>query len=145
MLPLLAMFSAGALLSIQAGVNARLRVTLGSPLWAALGSFFVGMVALVAVCLAARLPWPDARRIAAAPAWIWIGGLFGATYLTLSAAFATRLGATALIAAVVSGQLVCSVVLDHFGWAGFSVQRLTATRAIGVLLLGVGAALVRSR
>lgn len=145
MLPLLAMFGAGALLSIQAGVNARLRGELGSPLWAALGSFTVGTLALLVVCVVARLPWPDLPRVGRAPGWIWTGGVLGAIYLTLSAAFAARLGATVLIAAVVAGQLVCSVLLDHFGWAGFAVQRLTVTRAVGAALLAAGVVLVRLR
>lgn len=33
---------------------------------------------------------------------------------------ARELGAASLTALVVTGQLVCSVVLDHFGWVGFT-------------------------
>ena len=50
---------------------------------------------------------------------------------------ARELGAATLTAAVVTGQLVCSVVLDHFGLLGFEVHPVNAGRVIGcVLLLG---------
>jgi transporter family-2 protein len=57
-------------------------------------------------------------------------------------AAAPRLGALNLFAAVIFGQLVCSVLLDHFGVL-FRHHELTAGRVAGVVLLGTGVALVR--
>ena len=56
-----------------------------------------------------------------APWWSWIGGLFGATYGLTAILLASRMGAATLTALVVTGQLICAVVLDHFGWLGFDV------------------------
>ena len=45
------------------------------------------------------------------------------------------LGATAL---VVTGQLVCSVLLDHFGWLGFTEHAAGIGRIVGCLLMLAG-------
>jgi transporter family-2 protein len=57
-------------------------------------------------------------------------------------AAAPRLGALNLFAAVIFGQLVCSVALDHFGVL-YKEHGLSAGRIAGVLLLAAGVALVR--
>jgi transporter family-2 protein len=43
---------------------------------------------------------------------------------------------------VVTGQLICSVVLDHFGLLGFELHAVNAGRAVGCLLLLAGFALI---
>ena len=57
-------------------------------------------------------------------------------------AAAPRLGALNLFAAVIFGQLFCSVLLDHFGVL-YREHALSAGRIAGVVLLGAGVALVR--
>ena len=57
-------------------------------------------------------------------------------------AAAPRLGALNLFAAVIFGQLLCSVVLDHYGVL-YREHSLSAGRLAGVLLLAAGVALVR--
>jgi transporter family-2 protein len=39
---------------------------------------------------------------------------------------------------VVTGQLVCSVVLDHFGWVGFTEHAAGIGRILGCLLMMAG-------
>ena len=46
------------------------------------------------------------------------------------------------MALVVTGQLLCSVLLDHFGWVGFEIHPAGWGRIIGCLLLVAGFALV---
>ena len=53
-----------------------------------------------------------------------------------------RLGALNLFAAVIFGQILCSVVLDHYGVL-YKEHSLSAGRLAGVVLLGAGVALVR--
>lgn len=53
-----------------------------------------------------------------------------------------RIGAVALVGWVIAGQLLMSVVLDHFGLAGFAVHPVSTLRVLGVVLLIAGAALV---
>ncbi len=133
---------AGALMPVQAGVNARLRLHLGDPLLASLVSFCVGTVALLCFILATRTPWPGLAAAASAPWWSWFGGAFGAFFVAVTVILAYKLGATGLMAWIIAGQLVASVLLDHTGAIGFAVHEISWQRMAGVLLLFAGAVLV---
>ena len=80
----------------------------------------LGVVLLVAVTFAARIPWPSLPTLAGTPWWAWAGGALGALYAVAAVLLARELGAATLMSLVVTGQLICSVVLDHFGWVGFT-------------------------
>jgi transporter family-2 protein len=145
-LALLAAFAlvAGALLSVQTGVNAQLRGAVGHPALAALTSFLVGTVALALYAGSLRLPLPGGSAWGA-PWWVWTGGLLGAIYVAGAIVVAPRLGAGLFVGLVVAGQLLAALVLDHFGWLGFPVQSITPWRLAGAVLLIAGAALVGKR
>ncbi len=140
---LLFALAAGAMIPFQAGVNAQLATRLGSPIGAAFVSFLVGTAALLAVAALVWRPVPSPSVLGDAPWWIWLGGLLGAFYVAGSIVAAPRLGAAALIAAVVAGQAVASLAVDHFGWVGFREHPVTVGRLAGLLLLAAGVALVR--
>lgn len=133
---------AGALMPVQAGINARLRDYLGEPLMASLVSFVVGTLALLAFILATRTPWPAMAAVSAAPWWTWIGGSLGAFFVAVSVILAFKLGATGLMAWIIAGQLLASVLIDHTGAIGFAVREASWQRLAGVGLLLVGAVLV---
>ena len=133
----------GFLLPLQAGVNAQLRVALGHPLVAAVASFIVGTIGLFACTLLIRAPWPGTGAVAATPWWLWTGGLLGAIYILLAIVLAPQLGAATLIALVVGGQMLSSLVLDHFGVAGYSVHPINLARVLGAVLVIVGVVLIQ--
>ncbi len=131
------------MLPFQAGINARLAAFVDSPVRAALVSFAVGTVALLALTLAFFRGWPGAVRLAEAPWWAWLGGLLGAFYVAGSIVVAPRLGAVTLVAVLLAGQGVASLLVDHFGWVGFDEQPVTLGRVVGLALLASGVALIR--
>ena len=57
--------AAGASFATQAAVNASLRAGLGSPAWAAFVSYAGGTLAMLAVLLATRAPWPGEASVSA--------------------------------------------------------------------------------
>ena len=134
---------AGALLPIQAGVNLQLRVVLGHPLTATLVSFVVGSVGLAALIGALRVPVPIGAAWERSEWWHWIGGLLGAVYIVATIVVAPRLGAATLVAALVAGQMIASLVLDHFGWVGFPVHHIDPWRLAGAALIVGGVVLVQ--
>jgi transporter family-2 protein len=140
---LLFAFVAGAMIPFQAGVNAHLAHWVNSPIRAALASFVVGGIALLVLAAFVFKPLPSAQRLTAAPWWVWIGGLFGAFYVAGSIVTAPKLGAATLIALVVAGQTVASLLIDEFGWVGFAERHVTPGRIVGMLLVLCGVALVR--
>lgn len=145
---ILLMVMAGAGLAAQIVVNAQLRVVAASALWAANICFAVsmaaGLAALAVAAVFARAPLP-APALWRAPWWVWLGGLAGAVYVLLAILLARRLGAAVLSAAGILGQLGASILIDQYGWFGAPMHRVSAARALGVVLLAVGVALIRWR
>ena len=136
LLALLFALIAGALISLQFGVNAALRGFLGgNAFFATLISYAVGTVASLSCLLALRPALPAWNRVAAVPWWTWTGGAIGVGYVTASVLLAPKLGATRLIVLVVAGQLFASVLLDHFGLLGYAVRPLNLWRVLGCVLL----------
>jgi transporter family-2 protein len=133
---------AGAALPTQIGINNTLRTGIGSPIFAAVISFIVGSLSLLAVALATRSPWPSMQAISRLPAWVWLGGVFGAYYVATAIFTAPRLGAANLITLTIAGQLFMSLALDHFGLIGYAQHSINVWRTVGALLLVAGAALI---
>ena len=140
---LLVCLLAGALMPLQAGVNAQLARWVGHPVTASLVSFAVGTLALFAYAAATRPQLPPLAGLASAPWWVWVGGVFGSVFVTAAAAFAPRLGAATFISVTIAGQVLVSILLDHFGAVGFAARPVTPLRLLGALLLVGGVLLVR--
>jgi transporter family-2 protein len=140
---LLFAFAGGMVLPFQAGVNTQLADWLHSPVRAAFVSFFVGTVVLLAAAALVFKPLPSWGRVGDAPWWVWVGGALGAFYVAAAIVTAPRLGAATLVALVVAGQALASLVVDQFGWVGFETKHVSVGRAVGMVLVGAGAALVR--
>ncbi len=136
---------AGCLVGMQAPVNSRLARSLGESLPAALISFLVGTLALVIVTGVSKNGVSSIRNVANAPWWALVGGLFGAAYVTVAILTVRTLGASGLTAAVITGQLAMSVVIDRFGLLGISKQPVGLDRILGLVLLVAGVALVVRR
>jgi len=140
---LLLALAAGVLLPVQAGVNAQLRSVVGSPLTAALVSFLVGTAGLGTAAVILRAPTALGAAWAVSPWWFWIGGLIGALYVVATIVLAPRLGAATLVAAVVAGQMIASLLLDQYGLLGFPTHPMNGLRVLGAALVIVGVILVQ--
>lgn len=133
---------AGGATALQAPTNARLMTAVGSPVNAAFVSFLVGTVALglLALVMQAR---PDGAAMRAMPAWAWVGGLYGAIFVVAATWGVPRLGAALTITLMVAGQLLISVLLDHFGALGVPRQPINWGKFGGVVLVILGVVMVR--
>lgn len=141
---LLALF-AGSLMPVQAGINLQLRDTAmgGDSSLAALVSFAVGTLGLAAWCLVMRIPLPAWADLAQTRAWHWSGGLLGAFFVTATILLAPRLGAATMLALLAAGQMLASMLLDHYGLLGYPVHEASPMRLLGAALIVAGVALVR--
>jgi len=141
--PLLGML-AGAFIAIQAPINAALGKGLGQPVAAAAISFLSGAIILglvAAIVAQAQGQWPNWR--VPAPWLFVIGGLLGGAYVTISVILAPRIGAAALMAFLVAGQLLAGLLLDRIGFLGLALRELSAGRLAGAAMLLAGALLIR--
>ncbi len=137
--------AAGTMLPLQAVLNARLARPMDSSLWAAAISGAVTTVTLVIIGLAISRGLPRSEGSADLPPWAWAGGLWGAVALTAMTAAAPRLGAATMIAMVVTGQVLFSLIVDKYGLFGAAAYPLTARRVIAACLLLAGALLYVKR
>ena len=129
---------AGACIATQAAANGKFRLNIGSPLYAAFFSICGTVVTAIAAMLAVRPAAPSADALRQAPWWNWIGGPLGAIIVLAGAALVSELGAALFIALVVAGQLVCSLLLDHFALLGLPEQPITPGRVLGAGLVLAG-------
>ena len=134
---------AGAVVPFQSAINANLGRGLGHPLWATLASLLVSILVLLPVILALRLPLPSLGFITKAPLWMWTGGAFGVCFISLALVLLPKLGASGFIALAMAGQILASLLLDHFGLFGLVERQLTAPRLLGVLMLIGGVVLIQ--
>jgi transporter family-2 protein len=132
----------GILLAVQAPTNALLGKASGSPIVAAFISFLIGTIALGAAVLgtSGRLCDPSLKQV---PWYAWLGGFYGAFFVAVAAFGAPRVGVGVLLTAAIAGQLAAALVLDHFGMFGLARHPVTLTRAAGLVLVLIGAVLVR--
>lgn len=132
----------GIAITIQAGVNAQLRQALTHPILAALVSFGIGFVSLVGFQLVSGGAWPTPETLRGLAWWKWTGGLIGALYVTTVIMAVPRIGAANLVSLSVAGQLMAALVMDHYGWLGFSLHPANGWRLLGAMLIMVGVLLV---
>ena len=134
----------GAGLTVQIGMNATISRNAGSPLFAAAVNFFVGFVALCVVAVASGAR-PAPGTLTTVPGWAWLGGLCGAAYVASVTVLGPRLGAVALLALVLLGQMVSALAVDQFGVIGFPQSAVTPSRLLGAVLLVAGVVLIVRR
>jgi bacterial/archaeal transporter family-2 protein len=130
----------GGCIALQAPINAGLGKSTGS-FAAATVSFAVGTVLLAAIVFASGKAGglPNAAHVE----WYYLlGGALGAAYVFSALVLVSEIGAGAVAAATVTGQLTTSVVLDRIGFLGLDQEPVTATRLFGVVLLLAGTYLV---
>ncbi|MBX6333893.1 DMT family transporter [Candidatus Saccharibacteria bacterium] len=132
-------FACGAIVPVQAAVNATLRTHLSSPMQAAFVNFAVGAIVLALYIFFERSPMPSASSLAQVPWWGWIGGMLGAFFVFSSLFVVPKLGAAAMLALIVAGQMTSSLLIDHFGVLNLAQQSITLWRVFGVGLVVVGA------
>ncbi|MGG1572638.1 DMT family transporter [Fictibacillus sp. NRS-1165] len=131
---LLALFS-GMGQSMQAAVNGTLGKKIGS-IEGAFVSFFTGTVML----LIFMMIWGHGSlsTVGNVPKWNLIGGILGAIYVFIVILAVPKIGVTSAITAVIIGQLIMSVIIDHFGWFGNAPFHFTYKRMIGLVLMFAG-------
>ncbi|VVD67331.1 DMT family transporter [Pandoraea fibrosis] len=143
LLPLAIAMLAGAVVPFQAGSNAALGRALGHPLWATVASLLVSLIVVLPVLLAMRAGAPDIGAAIRGPWWQWIGGIAGVAYITAALILTPRLGAANFIVCVVAGQVVASLVIDHFGLMGLAARPANLARVAGVALIVAGMLVVQ--
>lgn len=106
------------------------------------GAFALPLVpAAVALAAAAIL----AFAIQGIPAYLGLAGLLAVPYLLAASFLAPRIGVGLFLAAIITGQLLGGVALDHVGAFGAVPRPVDLSRLLGIAALLVGVVLIRGR
>jgi transporter family-2 protein len=134
----------GALLPVQAVLNTRLGRQTGGPMMGSLMSFIVGLVFLSLFILVTNASaFTHFKPSQVSPWYIWLGGLLGAVYVGYITWVNQQQGVTLTFALVISGQLLLSLLIDHFGLLGSAVRTITLEKIIGAAFIIIGLVLIK--
>lgn len=135
-------FVAGSFLPLQAGLNSRLGKSIESPVYASMISFITGAFAVLIYALVTKQhsSWAGLKT---APAYTWLAGALGAFYVTTVILAFPRIGPALTFGLVVLGQMVVSVLLDHFNILVAHPHYINTWRILGVILIVGGVIIIR--
>lgn len=136
---LILVVASGAVLCAQSAINGRLGSTVGV-LESAWLTFTLG--ALITFVISFFLESPHAVTLFTAPRWQLTGAFFGVIYMLVIVFAMPRVGTAAATVAVISGQLLMSVLIDNFGWLGNTVIELGGRRYAAMALLALALGLI---
>src|SRR6185312_14971296 len=128
----------GALIPIQAATNAAFSKSIGNASITGLMVFIVGLFSMLVYVLVSRVSMPTIQQLSTAPTYGYLGGIIVATYVVMITILAPRIGVGTAIGFIVTGQIICAVIIDHFGLFNITIRTIDATRFVGVLLITVG-------
>lgn len=143
LLLLLVALAAGGLQSIQGSINADLGRSLNHPLQATFISFFGAIIALIIVLAVLRPAIPSMAQLKSIPAINFTGGIYGIIFVTTVLVLAPKIGIANTLVAAIVGQVIVSVILDHFGLFGLALRPLSLYRLIGCAGLVISLLLIQ--
>jgi transporter family-2 protein len=146
-LPVLMMIAAGACISIQGPINARLRLAVESPVLTAAISFLTG--GLLLLCILATGTFggmgSGVRGMLSAPPWAFLGGALGISFVLGSILAIPQAGTVVVICSAILGQMLSSYVIDTFGLLGVDKVPFNWVRLSGIGFLALGVLLVQRK
>jgi bacterial/archaeal transporter family-2 protein len=141
------MVLAGFFVSIQGPINARLRLALESPVFAAAISFLSGGIVLLCIMATGAFGGVGVglRGLQCAPLWAYLGGVLGIGFVLGAIIAIPKVGVVVAICAAILGQMIGSFLADTFGWFGLNKLPADPIRVLGIAFLIVGVLLVQRK
>ena len=137
-------FIAGAIMPVQAILNARLGRQTGGALMGAFLSFITGTIFLLVLNLIVNgQAVLNLKPASTGPWYIWLGGLLGTFFVAYITWINQQQGMALTFALVVSGQIFISLLMDHYGLLGAAVRTITLEKIIGSILIIGGIILIK--
>lgn len=133
----LAAIMIGGVVALQPGLNAEVARRVGNPFVAAFVSIFVSFALASGYVLITRqtFAW---NAVASLPWYLWLAGSIGALFVVGTLWIAPILGAAALFAAIVAGQMIMATLVDWFGFGGYQSHGFDPLRIVAIVLVLAG-------
>ena len=132
-------YLAGAALSFEGAIYAELGKTIGQ-IETSFYNFFMGSIIMGLLWL-----FFGKGRISytlEAPKWALLGGLLGVVYLTSIVVSVPFVGVGITMVAVIIGQLVMSMTIEHFGWLGSKKNKINKEKIYAVISMIIALILI---
>ncbi|WP_237762618.1 DMT family transporter [Arthrobacter sp. ERGS1:01] len=132
--------AAGLAIPLQGRVNGALGAVLDDGIAAAVVSFSVGLVIMIATSLllprgragmAAMIPAVRARKF---PPWYLLAGVIGAFFVMSQGLTISLLGVALFTVSTVTGQMASGLLVDRLGMGPAGKKRINGMRVLGALL-----------
>lgn len=131
------------LISILTGVVLSIMVVLNGDLGNATGNYissviihFVGLIGIIILLVLTKSKIKNLKGI---PFYMFSGGLIGILTVLFTNISFTNLGVSLTVSLALLGQLVTSIVIDHFGYFDLEVTKFEKKKIIGlgIIILGI--------
>lgn len=126
---------AGLMYSVMNLFNAQLSQVYGN-------SFATVLIHIVGLLCVLPLTIKHLFKKQHAPFWMYMGGVLGIFTVITSNLGVTTLGVTATLSLTLLGQMACSMVFDQFGLWGFVKTKFKWEKAVSLMLIGLGVAVM---
>lgn len=132
---------AGGIIAIQGVLMAGLGQRIG-----ALASLLVITLISAVVLTPLVIAFPSFSNLVRSPPisqwYMYVGGILGILILMIVMFLIPRIGAASTFIALVLGQSLLALLMDHFGFLGLAKTEIDVSRLLGLVLVTLGAYLV---
>ncbi len=106
-------FVGGAIVAVQQALQGRVNIASGHPVGTAWNTFLFGAAMALALLVVSLLGFGTSLQApTTGPAWMWLGGVFGACFIITASWAVPRYGVLLFALVTISGQLAAALVLD---------------------------------
>jgi transporter family-2 protein len=135
-------FSIGCFIPFQGIITSHLARQIQHPYGAAFINFLGGLALFTIAIAFSSVELPSIRKVSAIPWYLFTGGIIGSAFI-FGAVFALpKIGAGAFFGQIVLGQLLMTLIVDHYGIFGLPIHKIDGMRVAGMSLLLSGAFLI---
>lgn len=141
MMALVLALLSGVLMAVQGSLNTALSKAIGL-LETTFVVHLIGTVILVVLLFVFRMGKGNMSALSQAPWYSYLGGVVGVLIIYLVAASIPKVGVANATTAIIVGQVLTAVAIDHFGIFGLERIPCGWSQIGGLLLLAIGAKLL---
>jgi len=131
---------AGAFIPLIGILNGRVGRALGEPFYASVMLFGVAIILALVVSVIFGKAAPSVQDLQTLRPMDYTAGFIVAFYVISATVLAGKIGVANFIVMAVSGQIMFSLMIDHFGLFGAPVKPINMTQLVGAVLLLIGLA-----
>ena len=131
---------AGAFIPLIGILNGRVGRVLGEPFYASVMLFGVAIILALVVSVIFGKAAPSVQNLQTLRPMDYTAGFIVAFYVISATVLAGKIGVANFIVMAVSGQIMFSLMIDHFGLFGAPVKPINMTQLVGAVLLLIGLA-----